>query len=318
VSLRSRPLFTQRFDDVGDFSPDDGATYLYGVTSEPRSELALGLQALGRRTQFVELREADEFWFDAGTATTGRVRCRNRDDIQAFLASLSSRSIYLDITGLSHSTWIPVLRVALEDRYAVRVVYLEPHSYALSRTPKPGDLYDLSERIEGIRPLPLFTTLEDPPEEDVCFVPLLGFEGARFSHMFEELQPPERKTVPVIGVPGFKPEYPFNAFLGNAAILARSKGFRTVRFATSNCPFSLFYVLEDIAHRYSTDHLKLGLTGTKPHALGAVLFALHTGRRVELVYDHVRRKANRTQGVDKCLVYAVSDFLPARVASPHS
>jgi len=50
--------------------------------------------------------------------------------------------------------------------------------------------------------------------------------------------------------------------------------------------------------------------GTKPHALGAILFAIAHSDDVEIVYDNVKRKVGRTTGVARCLVYGVSDFLP--------
>ncbi|SDG91848.1 hypothetical protein [Pelagibacterium luteolum] len=229
--------------------------------------------------------------------------------------TLSGRVVYFDITGLGHSTWVPLVKVFLDQEVELRVVYLEPSSYTLSPTPRAGELYDLSERIQGIRPLPLVTVLDEPPVEDILFVPFLGFEGTRFSHMLEEIQPFDRKTIPVIGAPGFRPEYPFKSYIGNAGPLARSGGNRLVRYAKSNCPFSAFYVLDDIFKRYPKAHIKIGLIGTKPHALGATLFFLAKGDRVELVYDHVKRKKNRTKGFDRCLVYNVAEFFAERAVA---
>lgn len=48
------------------------------------------------------------------------------------------------------------------------------------------------------------------------------------------------------------------------------------------------------------------MMGTKPHALGAALFAT-VFDDVELVYDHPIRKQNRSSGAGRCHVYHVSN-----------
>ncbi len=51
--------------------------------------------------------------------------------------------------------------------------------------------------------------------------------------------------------------------------------------------------------------LKVAMIGTKPHALGAVMFALTSSDRIELIYDNPIRKDGRTDGSDRLLVYHV-------------
>lgn len=309
MRLINRPLFTKEFNDPNLFNPEPGATYVYGVSSEERSEFAMTLALRRADLVFVQLRETEKFSFETNFPGHSQVHVRQRNSLENFVAAMSGGPIYLDFTGLGHNTWAPLVKVCLEAGRCLRAVYLEPVSYALSTSPRIGDIYDLSERIEGIEPIPLFTKLDEPNEESTSFIPLLGFEGTRLSHMLEEIQPPERKTFPVIGVPGFRPEYPFDAYLGNSGPLARTGAYRNVWYAKSNCPFSLFYTLTDISRLNFADHLKVGLIGTKPHALGAVLFAMNYAS-VELVYDHVKRKDKRTSGAAKCLVYGLSEFLP--------
>lgn len=308
-----RPLFTDEYSQPGSFTPEPGATYLFGVTSEQRSEFALELKRRARDVRFIELREAERFVIETEIEDFSRVSLRRRSVVENFVHSLGNGPVYLDMTGLSHSTWAPLTKILLALGRIVRVVYLEPHSYKRNSSPRLGEVYDLSESIEGIEPMPLFASLDDAPEGRTCFIPLLGFEGTRFAHMLEEVQPLPRKTIPVIGVPGFQPDYPFNAYLGNATALERIGGQPNIQFAKSNCPFSLFYALESIAARRAGEHFKVGLVGTKPHALGATLFALHGNASVELVYDHVKRKKDRTGGVDRCLVYGISDFLSVQL-----
>lgn len=304
-----RPLFTKEYDEITDFTPVEDSAYVYGTNGEPRSDFADNLQARTKGVHFFKITNESKYYFESDAAPNAQVSLRNKGSISVFLDAIREPILYIDITGLSHSTWAALTRCAVEQGRAVRVVYLEPKTYLKTREPKLGDIFDLSLRIQGIDQLPMFPAFGDFDDEKSCFVPLLGFEGTRFAHMFEDVQPEDRKTFPIIGVPGFRQEYPFSAYLGNANPLQRSESFTRVRFAKSNCPFSLYYCVDEIAKEFSDHVMKLGLVGTKPHALGALLFAMQNEDRSEIIYDHVIRKLGRTTGTDKCLVYGVSEFM---------
>jgi hypothetical protein len=141
-------------------------------------------------------------------------------------------------------------------------------------------------------------------------VPLLGFEGVRFSHVLEQTQPLGANIFPIIGVPGFRAEYPFHTYVGNRVTLIQSESWRNVKYAVANCPFSLFHVLEDLHQRIAGSILQIAPIGTKPHALGAILYAIANPDTVEIIYDHPKRKVHRTSGSARCHVYFVSDFMP--------
>ncbi len=213
----------------------------------------------------------------------------------------------MDITGLRHHVWATLIRSALETKQRVIAIYVEPHDYRASLTPTENQIYDLSDRIEGIRPLPGFARTRDPGDNS-CFVPLLGFEGTRVSYIISQLEPPGGKIIPIIGVPGFRPEYPFAAYLGNRTHLLQTQAWKKIRYASANCPFDLFYLLEDIHKEYEGHVLKIAPVGTKPHALGGILYAIANPRRVELVYDHPIRKAERTAGTARLLAYHISSL----------
>ena len=187
-------------------------------------------------------------------------------------------------------------------------IYVEPVDYRFSASPKEGEIFDLSERIAGISPIPGFASLREPKEE-VSFIPLLGFEGARLSYLIEQVQPPGERILPVIGVPGFRPEYPFFTYQGNQLPMTSTHAWHNVRFAIANCPVSVYYVLEDIAAEHPGNFLKIAPIGTKPHALGAVLYKIVNSTSVELIYDHPIRKAKRTKGSSRLLVYHLSSFV---------
>ena len=80
------------------------------------------------------------------------------------------------------------------------------------------------------------------------------------------------------------------------------------RYAVANCPFDLFYVLQEVASSFPRHVLRVAPIGTKPHAIGGVLFAIANPTNVELVYDHPIRKAQRTDGTAHLLTYHVSSL----------
>jgi hypothetical protein len=64
-------------------------------------------------------------------------------------------------------------------------------------------------------------------------------------------------------------------------------------------------LLEEIHAEFPEYYMYIAPVGTKPHALGAVLFAMKRSSEVEIMYDHPKRKAKRTSGVSLVHVYAV-------------
>ncbi|KAJ8137633.1 hypothetical protein OY671_009154, partial [Metschnikowia pulcherrima] len=172
--INERPLFTRDFEDPSRFEPAVGSSYLYGVTSEPRSEFASSSIERATDVRFVEIRDGEPGTFETNIAGYERLPTRRRAPLEEFVAALGDGTIYLDITGLGHAIWAPSVRVCLETDRQFRVIYLEPETYNEAPAPDAGQIFDLSERIDGIAPIPLFATLDDRAEDEICFVPLLG------------------------------------------------------------------------------------------------------------------------------------------------
>lgn len=214
------------------------------------------------------------------------------------------RAVVIDITGFDHSQWSWLVKVALESRASsIAALYIEPESYTFSESPIGGEFFELSERIKGINPLPGFATLR-PSRDAFVFVPLLGFEGPRFTYMIEQVQPNQTLTYPVIGVPGFQVDFPFFTVQGNRRALLKEEGiWGNRRFVRANCPAGAYAILDDIRQQHRDKLIKIAPIGTKPHALGAVLFKIHNESSVDLVYDHPVRKPGRTSGASSALLY---------------
>ena len=314
-----RPLLTRIYQGWEEFQLESGSAYIHGRNMEERSVHPSSWEQASEDVIFVRVSSLEDGTvkdFSRCTAKTNGVvntlQLRGSGQLRDYVGEIEAKAIYIDITGLPHHVWAPLLKAALLVSSSISVVYVEPRRYTFSHTPTSAGIFDLSEAIHGIMPLPGFGVLVEPDNDDhVVFVPFLGFEGQRLAYVIEHVQPPIRNVFPVIGVPGFMPEFPFHAYVGNKNMFEHSTLHTQVYFGNANSAFDAFYVLQEIGAKYPQHLLKVAPIGTKPHALGAVLFALHSQRTVEIVYDHPIRKQDRTIGSGNILVYNVAELLSA-------
>lgn len=306
------PFFTTVLPDSA-WVPAEDSLYITGDSTESRSSHIASWEGSLSTVEVLRVRhESSALAVASSERGTVELNLRSAAALAELLDNCRRATTYLDITGLPHHVWAPLVRAIRARPEPAFVVYVEPGDYRFSESPTEANLFDLSEKIEGISPLPGFATLTNRSEEDGLFVPLLGFEGARLAFMIEAIQPKRDNIRPVIGVPGFRPEYPFHAYLGNRLQLLDTRAWRDVRFATANCPFSAYHVLAALAAERTAGHLKVAMIGTKPHALGAVLYYLDHPSTTELLYDHPIRKDKRTEGMSRVCLYDLSLLPPFR------
>ena len=299
---------------ASDYRPPPGALYLHGASNELRTGHVAIWQSELSDVSYMELTSggAAEAKVNVGGALS-TVRLRSKKSLQQLLSSANGRPVCVDITGLPHHIWAPVLRVLIEDINSTDVIaiYAEPAQYR--RTPDVhSKLFSLSESLGGIAPLPGFAALA-AEDDGAIVIPMLGFEGSRFRHLVSELEPAEDRIVPVIGVPGFKHSFPMYSFLGNHVALEEEIRFRKIEFARSNCVFDAAIRLLRIAENNPDSRLQVAPIGTKPHALAAILFAIANPARTEIVYDHPVGSPDRTAGTGSLCIYPLSGFVDALV-----
>lgn len=290
-----------------------GSLYVYGSNIEQRSAIddAWQQRQSDRGVKFVEItdQEADRIKYVLPSGDPGEIQLGSKTQASALVAEDDQTPVYLDVTGLSHHVWAPLLRACVDVRLQAFVVYMEPRTYKLSKHPQRGSLYDLSERTEGLRPLPTFASLRPDTAREVILAPLLGFEGARFGQIVSHVEPALGRTFPIVGLPGFRAEYPFVTYWGNQTQLLDDQAWMNIRYAVANDPFDLFHVLRILVEEHPEDLLKVAPIGTKPHSVGAVLFALSRPEAVEIVYDNPVRKPERTSGTARLCIYDVGSFV---------
>jgi len=313
VSLE--PAFTRHFEDPNDFVPESGSAYIYGETGEPRSAFANQLRNRNAdQVLFIRVTETARGVVEADLIPGAPLSMRSLVDLRKLIETVGRRRVYVDITGMAHSVWAPIVKSALAEGMDLRAIYFEPKRYTVSLAEvekdarRRGETFDLSETYEKPSPLPLFASLDTTPDDQVLFIPMLGFEGPRFEHILNEMQASPGLTYPIIGAPGYLPHYPIDTFVENAQALLKWNIQGNVRHAQSNCPFSAYYTIGRISGVEHGRHCRIALLGTKPHALGGVLHAIRNPESSELVFDHATRKKGRTEGVSRCLVFGLRAF----------
>ena len=149
-------------------------------------------------------------------------------DSQQITKLFKTACIYIDISGLSHQVWAPMLKLAFNQADELVVLYVEPEKYQAHLSPASTSLFDLSDGFGGVGPLPGFANLRGPQSErEAIFVPFLGFEGTRARFLAMNLDPIP-KIIPVVGVPGFRLEYPQITIASNQEFLHENQDRKSV------------------------------------------------------------------------------------------
>lgn len=292
---------TFRFSDLALSDVGVGETVVYSKGStEERGCLDVFVQHSRTKPDYsIGITELDEGRIEIETSKGSHVMFLH--DTQGFGELFIGRKVLLDISGMSNTVWPALLRGIHDAGSKIRVVYVEPKNYTRHRSPIDHNTFDLSTSFGGLAPIPGFVKLSRVDEDQTVFVAFLGFEGNRPESLFAsfEVSP---KVIPVVGVPGFRIEFPAYTLSCNRRFLEQRPSSE-IRFARASCPFEVIEILEEVRKDYPEYYMYLAPVGTKPHTLGAIMFALKHPDSTEVLYDHPGRKPGRTEGVGVIHVY---------------
>lgn len=228
-------------------------------------------------------------------------------DADGLLSLVKSEKVLIDITTLPHRIWAPIFKIFLKARKQIRVLYVEPDDYKTHPSPSSANLFDLSVSFEGLSPFPGFAKLSGPEDEDpILFVAFLGFEGSRPERLINQLDPAPR-VIPIIGAPGFQINYPAITVACNRSFLDDFNCNADIRLAKASCPFEAFEVLSSIRRDFPNHYLYIAPIGTRPHALGAIKYAITNEDHCEIFFDHPVRQTNRTTGQGLIHVFSFTE-----------
>jgi hypothetical protein len=308
-------LFTTKYSNVNDFSPISNSIFIFARSSEDRSShIVNSLSIKYHNVEFIEIKMLeDEKDVIIDVKTKKKYYLRNSKSIQSLFKDHNATVVYIDVTGLNNRISAAILKNAVhlseKQTLEIKVIYVEPYVYQIQKFKAEGVFNDLSEEIDGIDPLPGFATVI-PNNDDIKFIVLLGFEGGRFSYLKECVQPSDDNITPIVGVPGFRIEYPFVALWGNRLPLEDTRSWSNIRYVSANSIPDTYFLLKKILDQPPKNYkMVLAPIGTKPHVIAAVLFAIQFPKQVEIVYDNPKRKINRTDGTGLIVVCDITSLL---------
>lgn len=306
--------YTKNYLNVNEVVLADNSIYLFSYSAEERTHIIDSMKIKYNNIVFIEIK-TDENVKDVIIDRSSNIKyhLRSENDIQSLISKYNSSIIYIDTTGLNNRIAASLLRntvlLSKKRNLQIQIIYTEPYSYKIPQFKLEGVYNDLSEKIEGIEPLPGFANLF-PNTNEVKFIALLGFEGGRFTYIKESISPPDDSIIPVVGVPGFRPEYPFVTLWGNRITLDKTGAWDDIRYVAANSLVDVYFLLRKILNEFPNKYkLLVAPIGTKPHAIGAMLFALQFPNQVEIVYDNPKRKINRTDGIGKIVICDISSLI---------
>ena len=255
----------------------------------------------------------------AGLPDTFNIRFGDREietnafDLRELLDIVpNGSSLVVDISGVDHTFWAGCMVAFRAQLSALYFIYTEPGAYKFAIRPSTTEdfetgIFDLSDRARGVSPLPRFANLHGPELYGgrSVFVPLLGFEGRRVLNVLSGLDPTPQDVVPIVGVPGYRLEFPSYTVTCNEVFFDDTHSEAKIRYAPANDPFVARDVLRSIGEDFPDTYMYIAPIGTRPHAVGALMFADEERERAEILFDHPIRKSESRQGTGNAHLYRI-------------
>lgn len=305
--------FTE-FCDIKTLVLQEKSLFIYEQDTEDRSVYCCReLKANNPTVQFVGVVECagDKVELMRDGKSIGTLDMHKANEIYNFADHEKPSCVYLDVTGMNCRVAAPILKVLLKKNIPAKVVYAEPSDYIVEEFQKEGIHKDLSETIDGVMPLPLFVNLIPYDDDSPVFVTLLGFEGGRFHYLVNNQNPSDDKIRPIVGVPGYKMNYPYISLWGNRNVLKIHRCWNHIDYAEANSIVDIYFKLDYIFKKNHKCRMIVAPIGTKPHAIGAIIYAIKHPREVELLYDNPKRTLHRTKGVGRVSICDVTRLFNA-------
>lgn len=309
-------IYTVRFPAEKPFKLMDGSICIFQRGLEERSHYIDRLREKDQgHSVFREVEFKDKENDKIKNVETGEdYSLRSSEDVRKLLDVGFGRNIYLDASGLHIKILSALIKqsVTLMADLGIKfyILYAEPKSYQFKRYCEEGQYHNWAGGgFNGISPLPGFGCIVSENNESIL-VPLLGFQGGRLAYILSQLDVDETKVFPVIGLSGYRPEYPFYSYFGNRQALIENNSWQNVQFAMAGSIVDALLQLNRIYEKNAKDRfMKIAPIGTKPHAIAAILMACLHPRTTELVYDNPNKDKSRTDGVGIVSVTCVSDLI---------
>ncbi|KAF6242088.1 hypothetical protein C6988_10185 [Nitrosopumilus sp. b1] len=126
---------------------------------------------------------------------------------------------------------------------------------------------------------------------------LLGFEGNRSLEILNEITP--YKTITINGFPSYLLDYKDQSIILNRDFLFQSGCKKAIKRASASDPFETYEVLETILKEHPGYLLTIAPLGSKPMALGSLIFLLEHPDSSRAVFSYPQEYVSKDQPAQK-------------------
>ncbi len=233
----------------------------------------------------------------------------NVEDIEESLHLFKDKSIILEATTLGFVEMFLCCRAFRTlGSSQLSFLYVEPLGY--NRSPRRSQPlhkrdFELSDEVPGYRAIPGAAVIlsDRAPQRSVFF---LGFEERRLDRALEDHQMIQPSLCSVVfGVPAYKPGWEMDSFSNNIRVIRERNIRGGVHFCGAANPAATVEILTQIYGELANkERLFIAPIGTKPHGIGVALFTSDKSR-IGILYDHPKRREERTSKVSRWHLYNV-------------
>lgn len=303
-------LYTQSVESRSMLKHDGWGTTIIGDSVDERGEAAIAF-AKSVSGDAIPMRfiPSPEMVVEVGSS-----QC-SPDAIDAYVASLSGTTILIEATTLGLVETFLLCKAAKGcGLRGISLLYTEPMNY---RGPNSEPMnygrtnlrevlrrrdFELSDEVESFSGIPGAALLLRPTDTRLVF--LLGYEGQRLEQALEQTGIRPSQCCVVFGVPAFQPGWEMDSFANNVRVI-RERSIDEIMYAAAHSPAGAYDVLDKaFKSRLTGERFLISPIGTKPHAIGAALFACEH-EDVGLLYDHPVRSRGRSRDVAMWHLYDV-------------
>lgn len=294
----SAQFYSRRAAAPEDLSLGDNIILIHGKALDYRGKQAISFGEQCAHRVEVEY-NIDEMSLTVNNKTTS---ADNSKSLFSHLVDFDT--IVLEATTLGFAELFSTIKALIElGKGRIEVIYVEPLDYT---KPSGTDQYALSDLIKGYLPIPnsIVDLTSDDLEAGVFF---LGFESERLERALEEHQMIATKDIKVVfGIPAFQPGWELNSIVPHLNRLSE-QGRIEIAYCSANDPEAAFDCLETTRNSLeSGKKMFVAPIGTKPCGVASAVFASIYPDQVGLLFDHPKKKDNRSEGSSIWHRYSIS------------
>jgi hypothetical protein len=301
-----------QFRTINELPSEDKYILFHGKILDDRSELVLYHFQKAMETYEIKYNEA-EYCLDI--CNNQKIKSIKNKDIKNALLQIIPVDIkiyYIDATSLGFAELLLLLHNIHElkhDGIAIKLLYLEPKEYKLkSDNNLYDDEFDLTSKFNDFKKIPPYSVLIDSSSSSKAeLIVTLGFENNRLANIMENDDGAiYEKYSPILALPAFVPGWENISLRKHYKEL---KSFKSINFSPANNPYETQKVLEKIYKNSRYSNVVVAPIGTKPHAIGIILFLVNKkeeNKKVGIVYDFPEKQVKRTMGIGNIHLYNLS------------